>query len=114
MLFEPYQDELQFIEQIHKYNEREYTVIRLTDTMLSKSIIDANVFVQDVLKKYGLMDYQSLKNGEKKKLDVILYIGEEKFEALLRELKKAEKFIFLEYFIIQEGKMFNKDVMLSC
>lgn len=48
--------------------------------MLSKSIIDANVFVQDVLKKYGLMDYQSLKNGEKKKLDVILYIGEEKFE----------------------------------
>ena len=33
MLFEPYQDELQFIEQIHKYNEREYTVIRLTDTM---------------------------------------------------------------------------------
>lgn len=80
MLFEPYQDELQLIEQIHKYNEREYTVIRLTDTMLSKSIIDANVFVQDVLKKYGLMDYQSLKNGEKKKLDVMLYIGEEKFE----------------------------------
>lgn len=34
-------------------------------------------------------------------------IGEEKFEALLRELKKAQKFIFLEYFIIQEGKMFN-------
>ena len=34
-------------------------------------------------------------------------IGEEKFEALLRELKKAVKFIFLEYFIIQEGKMFN-------
>ena len=34
-------------------------------------------------------------------------IGEEKFEALLRELEKAEKFIFLEYFIIQEGKMFN-------
>lgn len=28
MLFEPYQDELQFIEQIHKYNEREYTVIQ--------------------------------------------------------------------------------------
>ena len=25
----------------------------------------------------------------------------------MRELKKAEKFIFLEYFIIQEGKMFN-------
>lgn len=34
-------------------------------------------------------------------------IGEEKYEALLSELEKAEKFIFLEYFIIQEGKMFN-------
>lgn len=34
-------------------------------------------------------------------------IGEEKFESLLKELKKAEKFIFLEYFIIEEGKMFN-------
>ena len=34
-------------------------------------------------------------------------IGEEKYEALLKELEKAQKFIFLEYFIIQEGKMFN-------
>ncbi len=34
-------------------------------------------------------------------------IGEEKYDALLNELKKAKKFIFLEYFIIQEGKMFN-------
>ena len=34
-------------------------------------------------------------------------IGEEKFEALLRELKKAEKFIFLEYFNKKKRKMFN-------
>lgn len=33
--------------------------------------------------------------------------GEEKYEALLRELKKAERYIFLEYFIIQEGVMWN-------
>lgn len=33
--------------------------------------------------------------------------GEAKYEALLRELKKAEKFIFLEYFIIEEGKMWD-------
>ena len=54
MLFEPYQDELEFIERIHKYNEKEYTIIRLTKTMLDKGIIDANVFVQDILKKYSL------------------------------------------------------------
>lgn len=34
--------------------------------------------------------------------------GEAKFEALLEELKKAEHFIFLEYFIIEEGIMWGK------
>ncbi len=33
--------------------------------------------------------------------------GEAKFEALVKELEKAERFIFLEYFIIQEGTMWN-------
>lgn len=34
--------------------------------------------------------------------------GEEKFESMLEELKKAEKFIFMEYFIIEEGYMWGK------
>ncbi len=33
--------------------------------------------------------------------------GEVKFEYLVEELRKAEKYIFLEYFIVQEGKMWN-------
>ncbi len=33
--------------------------------------------------------------------------GEKKFEKLIVELEKAEKFIFLEYFIIEEGDMWN-------
>ena len=33
--------------------------------------------------------------------------GEMKFEYLMLELEKAEKYIFLEYFIIQEGKMWD-------
>ncbi len=33
--------------------------------------------------------------------------GEEKFEAMLEALRKAEHYIFLEYFIIQEGKMWD-------
>ena len=33
--------------------------------------------------------------------------GEEKFEELIIQLKKARKFIFLEYFIIDEGKMWD-------
>ena len=34
--------------------------------------------------------------------------GEAKLEDMLKELKKAEKFIFLEYFIIKEGFMWNQ------
>lgn len=34
-------------------------------------------------------------------------LGELKFQAMLRELKKAKKYIFLEYFIVEEGEMWN-------
>lgn len=34
-------------------------------------------------------------------------LGEDKFEDLLKELKKAEKYIFLEYFIIEHGIMWD-------
>ncbi|WP_051412090.1 cardiolipin synthase [Halonatronum saccharophilum] len=36
-----------------------------------------------------------------------LTIGELKFERLKEELKKAKNYIFLEYFIIEEGEMWN-------
>ncbi len=39
---------------------------------------------------------------------VYLPSGEEKLEALINELEKAEYFIFLEYFIIAEGEMWGK------
>ena len=35
-------------------------------------------------------------------------LGEDKFAAMLEELKKAEKFIFMEYFIIGEGYMWGE------
>lgn len=40
----------------------------------------------------------------------VLYLptGEDKFEELLKQLKNAQKFIFLEYFIIDEGIMWGK------
>ena len=34
--------------------------------------------------------------------------GEDKFQAVLRELQKAEHYIFLEYFIIEEGYMWGE------
>ena len=42
-------------------------------------------------------------------------LGEDKFERMLRELEKAEKFIFLEYFIIDEGDMWGQILeILAC
>ncbi len=35
-------------------------------------------------------------------------LGERKFEAMLRELEKAEHYIFLEYFIVEEGYMWGR------
>ncbi len=35
-------------------------------------------------------------------------LGEKKFEELLRQLEKAERFIFLEYFIVEEGLMWGR------
>ena len=35
-------------------------------------------------------------------------LGEDMFEAMLEELEKAEKFIFMEYFIVEEGYMWGR------
>lgn len=35
-------------------------------------------------------------------------IGEDKFAAMLTELKKAKKYIFMEYFIVEEGYMWGE------
>ncbi|MEG2212902.1 MAG: cardiolipin synthase, partial [Clostridiales bacterium] len=37
-----------------------------------------------------------------------LHIGEVMYAKMLEDLRKAEKFIFMEYFIIEEGKMWNE------
>lgn len=47
--------------------------------------------------------YPVYKNTE----TIFLSPGEEQFPVMIAELKKAKKFIFLEYFIIEEGKMWN-------
>ncbi|HFI0789889.1 TPA: MvaI/BcnI family restriction endonuclease [Streptococcus suis] len=60
MQFIPYDDELEVINAIHKYNSNDYTVIRLTQTMLTKSIIDANGFLRTLLLENDLLDFEKL------------------------------------------------------
>lgn len=40
--------------------------------------------------------------------------GEQKFEVMLAELKKAKRFIFLEYFIIEYGTMWDQILAILC
>ena len=43
------------------------------------------------------------------KTDVTYFpLGEDKFQAMLEELEKAEQFIFLEYYIVDEGEMWGE------
>lgn len=58
---------------------------------------------------HRISDFPVLRNGE-----AIYYpIGEKLFEAMISEMKKAQKFIFVEYFIVEDGKLWKEmvDVM---
>lgn len=87
-----------------------------------------NFLIQDeeILKEIQLEDksiYRQVKylenNGYspvyKNTITSYLSPGEEYYKVLLKELKKAKKYIFMEYFIIEEGKMWNSilDVLIE-
>lgn len=60
---------------------------------------------------YNLARYAAVANGYPAyENTAVTYFptGEAKFEELLRQLEKAKRFIFLEYFIIEEGYMWAK------
>lgn len=63
MDFTPTETELEIINNIHKYNNSDYTIIRLSQTMINKNIIDANIFIRNLLLKYNIVDYSKLENG---------------------------------------------------
>lgn len=54
------------------------------------------------LKNYAILPL--VKNSSSKYLP----LGEDMFEEMKKELRKAEKYIFMEYFIVEEGKMWNE------
>lgn len=59
---------------------------------------------------YGHVNYINYASGFPmyKNTEVKYYsLGEESYEDLIKELKKAKRYIFMEYFIIEEGKMWN-------
>ncbi|MCH5155426.1 MAG: cardiolipin synthase [Clostridiales bacterium] len=80
-------------ERVDKDDTTELETIKNTDTAVAsqahalKVLSDSHVYANTDIKYYPL--------------------GEHLFAAMVEELKKAEKFIFMEYFIIEEGHFWN-------
>lgn len=60
-----------------------------------------------VAKQFAYINKTSLLPSYQHTQTTYLSPGEVFFDVLCKELRKAKKFIFMEYFIIQEGKMWN-------
>ena len=81
----------------------------------SKALLYTSDKTKEALQKYpasfrGFVHYLGNKEGYPAyhNSSVVYYPkGENKFEALLEELKKAERYIFLEYFILYKGVMWD-------
>ena len=60
MICVPYPDERNVINTIHKYRNEDYALLRMTYTMIDKNNLDANGILRDLLKKWGLVDFDLL------------------------------------------------------
>ena len=66
MIFTPYNDEENVITMIGRHSRAEYALVRLSNTMVAKSIIDANVLLRDALSAAGIIDFDEIENGERR------------------------------------------------
>lgn len=81
--------------------EQEYAKYYIQDEDIKKEIENKHLDQLKFIMNYA--KYPISKNNE-----VTYYkVGEEFYPEFLKELKKAQKFIFLEYFIINKGKMWD-------
>ncbi len=62
-LFKPNQEESEIIELINNYNHNEFALIRMTETMIDKSIIDASEGLRKILFANKLIDFNGLIPG---------------------------------------------------
>lgn len=86
--------------------------VQIQDSEIYKELRNDNKIIANqsrYLENYSLAPV--FKNTSTKYLKV----GEEFFEELKKDLLKAKKFIFMEFFIVQEGKMFDEvlDILIQ-
>ncbi|MCD7854471.1 MAG: cardiolipin synthase [Clostridiales bacterium] len=101
--------------QTTKFFKRKFNFIaNRTSQIIKKDELSSTTFAE-INEKYprfkSLCSYINRYGGfpvYKNEETVFFSTGEEYFEDLKKELKKARKFIFMEYFIIEKGKMWGE------
>lgn len=68
MIFIPTKKEQELINAIQKIYNSEYVLIRLTPTMLKKSIIDASSLIRNLLRKNDIVDFNTILQGPENKI----------------------------------------------
>lgn len=75
MFFIPNEKENALLSKILTIYHGEFTLVRLTSTMLEKSIIDAGQNIRTLFKEHGIVDYSSIIPGEEKVMIQSNYIS---------------------------------------
>ncbi|EPR13998.1 MvaI/BcnI family restriction endonuclease [Ruminiclostridium papyrosolvens] len=77
MVFIPNEHEEAMLAEITKRSRAEYTLIRMTNTMINKSIIDASASFRNITRENGIVDYKSLvPGGEKLYCEALIIVND--------------------------------------
>lgn len=95
------QAERKRLEDIQNHCEQAMKVQDNAYPKLAKQSVQASIHSTYLAETSGALPYQHTSTE-------YLPIGEKYFEVMKEQLESAEKFIFLEYFIVEEGKMWNE------
>ena len=91
-----------FGRRLHGVEEKIHSTLLLEAPSIQLSKLPSNLLSQSIyLTQAGFPPFENT--------DTTYYkSGEEKFEAIIRALESAKRYIMLEYFIIAEGEMWNR------
>lgn len=83
MIFIPNDSEKKLIQLINKHSNEDYALIRMTQTMINKNVIDANSILRDLLESHNLVKFNTLKRGGKNGISYdTLFIQDGKVEVI--------------------------------
>lgn len=91
MVFEPNNMEFDLIRSLLNIHNSDFSLIRLTPTMLEKSIIDANGSLRTLLKKSNIVDYNELTPGGEKRMLPASFITSKETEVTISYYRPKTK-----------------------